>query len=113
MLRPRVRLGDPVGRRGTGSTPARATRREAAAILDLIEHELAPRFYERSGGLPVAWLEMIRRTICGLAPQLLATRMLRDYVTQLYLPTRGRTRTRAVARTRSRPGLQSRPGSLD
>jgi hypothetical protein len=32
---------------------------------------------------------MIRRTLCGLAPQLLATRMLRDYVTELYLPTAG------------------------
>ena len=61
--------------------------REAAAILDLIEHELAPRFYERSGGLPVDWLELIRRTVSGLAPQLLATRMLRDYVNELYLPT--------------------------
>jgi hypothetical protein len=30
---------------------------------------------------------MIRGTLCGLAPQLLATRMLRDYVQELYLPT--------------------------
>ena len=30
--------------------------REAASILDLIEHELAPRFYERDDGLPRAWL---------------------------------------------------------
>jgi starch phosphorylase len=59
---------------------------EATAILDLIEHELAPRFYTRDNGLPGQWLEMIRRTICELAPQLLASRMLRDYVEQLYLP---------------------------
>jgi glycogen phosphorylase len=61
--------------------------REAAAILDLIEHELAPRFYERGEGLPRAWLGMIRSTVSTLAPQLLATRMLRDYVEQIYLPT--------------------------
>jgi starch phosphorylase len=60
--------------------------REATSILDLIEHELAPRFYGRADGLPRPWLEMIRRTLCGLAPQLLATRMLRDYVQELYLP---------------------------
>jgi starch phosphorylase len=30
---------------------------------------------------------MIRSTISELAPELLATRMLRDYVEQLYLPT--------------------------
>jgi starch phosphorylase len=60
--------------------------REATAILDLIEHELVPRFYTRDNGLPGQWLEMMRRTICELAPQLLASRMLRDYVEQLYLP---------------------------
>jgi len=60
--------------------------REATSILDLIEHELAPRFYARDGGLPRQWLEMIRSTVCELAPQLLATRMLRDYVQELYLP---------------------------
>ena len=70
-----------------GLDPAIARRPRGGSILDLIEHELAPRFYERDGGLPDAWLEMIRRTLCELAPQLLATRMLRDYVQQLYLPT--------------------------
>jgi starch phosphorylase len=69
-----------------GLDPAIRDAREAASILDLIEHQLAPRFYERNGGLPQAWLAMIRRTLCELAPQLLATRMLRDYVQQLYLP---------------------------
>ncbi|MDX6628305.1 MAG: glycogen phosphorylase [Gaiellales bacterium] len=72
--------------------------REAASILDLIEHVLAPRFYERDGGLPRAWLEMIRRTICELAPQLLATRMLRDYVQHLYLPTAAAAGAVVVAR---------------
>ena len=72
--------------------------REAASILDLIEHELAPRFYERDGGLPRAWLEMIRRTLCELAPQLLATRMLRDYVQQLYLPAAAAPDAAALAR---------------
>ncbi len=60
--------------------------REAAAILDLVEHELAPRFYDRAQGLPQAWLAMIRSTIGELAPQLLATRMVRDYVQDIYLP---------------------------
>jgi glycogen phosphorylase len=67
--------------------PALRDAREATAILDLIEHELAPRFYERGDGLPRAWLALIRNTISQLAPQLLATRMLRDYVQLLYLPT--------------------------
>ena len=76
---------------------ARDTR-EAGSILDLIEHELAPRFYERDDGLPRAWLGMIRRTICELAPELLATRMVRDYVLQLYLPAAAAAGAVAVAR---------------
>jgi glycogen phosphorylase len=70
-----------------GIDPGERDAREAASILDLIEHELAPRFYERGDGLPQAWLGMIRSTVSTLAPQLLATRMLRDYVEQIYLPT--------------------------
>jgi starch phosphorylase len=70
-----------------GLDPDLRDAREAAWILDLIEHELAPRFYERDDGLPRGWLAMIRHTVSELAPQLLATRMVRDYVQQLYLPT--------------------------
>ena len=76
---------------------ARDTR-EAGSILDLIEHELAPRFYERDDGLPRAWLGMVRSTICELAPELLATRMVRDYVPQLYLPAAAAAGAVAVAR---------------
>jgi len=72
---------------GDGIDPGERDAREAASILDLIEHELAPRFYERADGLPHAWLGMIRSTVSTLAPQLLATRMVRDYVEQIYLPT--------------------------
>ena len=41
---------------------------------------------------------MIRRTICELAPELLATRMVRDYVLQLYLPAAAAAGAVAVAR---------------
>jgi glycogen phosphorylase len=69
-----------------GIDPGVRDDREAISILDLIEHELLPRFYPGDGGLPEAWLAMVRSTVSTLAPQLLATRMLRDYVQELYLP---------------------------
>jgi starch phosphorylase len=81
-----------------GLDPETRDTREASSILDLIEHELAPRFYDRSDGLPRAWLGMIRSTLSELAPQLLATRMLRDYVEQLYLPTAAAPDAVALAR---------------
>jgi len=60
---------------------------EAAALYDIIEHEIVPRFYETDAdGLPERWIQMIRETIAGLAPKVLASRMVRDYVTRLYVP---------------------------
>jgi starch phosphorylase len=60
---------------------------EAAALYDLIENDVAPRFYDIDGdGVPVRWLEMVRHTLKSLGPKVLATRMVRDYVRQLYMP---------------------------
>ncbi len=57
---------------------------EAHALYDLIENEVAPRFYD--GDLPSRWIEMLRNTIKQLGPKVLATRMVRDYVNALYVP---------------------------
>ncbi len=60
---------------------------EAAALYDLIEGSVAPRFYDRDErGLPRRWLEMVRHTLSSLGPKVLASRMVADYVTKLYLP---------------------------
>jgi len=60
---------------------------EAHALYDLIEHEVAPRFYDRDGdGLPSRWIEMVRHTLKSLGPKVLSSRMVRDYVEQLYTP---------------------------
>jgi starch phosphorylase len=82
---------------------------EAAAMYDLIEGSVAPRFYDRDErGLPTRWLEMVRHTLSSLGPKVLASRMVEDYVTQLYVPaaTAGRAVTpeqaRAVSTFRSR-----------
>jgi starch phosphorylase len=54
---------------------------EAAALYDLIEKEVAPRFYDLDGdGVPTRWIEMVRHTLKSLGPKVLATRMVRDYV---------------------------------
>lgn len=60
---------------------------ESAALYELIESQIAPRFYDRDAdGLPRRWLEMVRHTLASLGPKVLATRMVSDYVRQLYLP---------------------------
>lgn len=60
---------------------------EASALYDLVENSVAARFYDRDErGLPARWLEMVRHTLASLGPKVLASRMVTDYVEQLYVP---------------------------
>ncbi|MET7287441.1 glycosyltransferase family 1 protein [Streptomyces sp. NPDC005573] len=60
---------------------------EAAALYDLLEQRITPRFYERGrAGLPDRWIEMVRQTLTLLGPKVLAGRMVREYVDRLYTP---------------------------
>src|SRR5690606_37614627 len=60
---------------------------EAAALYDLIETQVAPRFYDvDEAGLPQHWLSMLRHSLTTLGPKVLATRMVRDYTERLYVP---------------------------
>ncbi|MCU1514985.1 MAG: glgP, partial [Microbacteriaceae bacterium] len=54
---------------------------EADAMYDLIEHQIAPRFYDRgTDGVPTRWVESIRHTLSTLSFELSADRMVREYV---------------------------------
>jgi len=59
---------------------------EAAALYDLIEHQLVPTFYDREGGIPRRWLDMVRHTMTDLGKKATSDRMVREYVTRLYAP---------------------------
>lgn len=62
-------------------------RLEADALYDILEHRIAPLFYDRDQqGVPRGWLEKVRSSLVQIAPQVTAARMVRDYVTDLYLP---------------------------
>lgn len=65
----------------------RRDRREASAVFDIIENEIAPSFYGRGDdGLPHDWLGRITTNWATLGWQVIASRMVRDYVTQYYEP---------------------------
>jgi starch phosphorylase len=73
--------------------PDRRDDIEANALYDLIENEVAPRFYDHDeDGVPIRWIEMVRHTLKSLGPKVLASRMVRDYVEQLYAPSAGSSR---------------------
>ena len=67
---------------------------EADSMYDLIEHQIAPRFYDRdAAGVPTRWVESIRHTLSTLSPALSADRMVREYVERLYIPAAHAERT--------------------
>lgn len=60
---------------------------EAASLYDLLEHQIAPRFYERGeDGIPKKWVDDMRHTLATLSPALSADRMVKQYVETLYAP---------------------------
>jgi starch phosphorylase len=66
---------------------------EAASIYELLEHEILPLFYDRDpDGLPRRWAGMLKHNFVSLGPEVLASRMVRDYTERLYLPAASSSR---------------------
>jgi starch phosphorylase len=85
---------------------------EAAALYELIEGAVAPRFYARDErGLPTRWLEMVRHTLASLGPKVLASRMVADYVRQLYLPAAAAGRSISGDAARDLAGFKAKARS--
>jgi starch phosphorylase len=60
---------------------------DAAALLELLEHEVIPLFYDRpADGIPHHWVQRIKASMRSLIPQYSAERMLREYVETMYTP---------------------------
>jgi starch phosphorylase len=67
--------------------PDRRDDLEADALYDLVENNVAPRFYDRpTGDVPTRWVQMVRHTLKTLGPKVLASRMVSEYVRRLYAP---------------------------
>ena len=89
--------------------PERRDELEAAALYDLLGQSVAPLFYDRaSDGLPRRWLEMVAHTLRTLGPLAQATRMVREYVTTMYLPAARSSRALAAGRAGLRRGPRPR-----
>jgi len=71
---------------------ARRDEAEAASLFDLLEHEIVPLFYDRrmGGPTPRRWTARIKASLGSLGPAVSASRMVRDYVTEMYEPLAAR-----------------------
>ena len=60
---------------------------EARQLMDILEREVAPLFFERHGlDYPREWTQRVARSIMTLAPAFSAQRMVREYAQRVYLP---------------------------
>ena len=67
--------------------PDRRDDLEAQAFYELVEKQVRTRFYDRdANAVPQRWIDMVRHTLQTTGPKVLASRMVRDYVHQLYAP---------------------------
>jgi glycogen phosphorylase len=70
---------------------------EAEALYDLLEREVIPEFYTRDeNGIPTAWVARMRESMARLTPRFAASRAVREYTEQHYLPAAAAYRERAA-----------------
>jgi starch phosphorylase len=62
---------------------------DAESLYDTLENSIVPLYYgsRTADNLPSEWIARMKESIRTLAPQFTMTRMLKDYMTQLYLPS--------------------------
>jgi starch phosphorylase len=79
-----------IGGRSTSPDEGAQDWADAQDLYRLLEEEVVPLWYERdTQGLPVGWLERMRRAAASSLWQFSTTRMLAEYAEQMYLPAAG------------------------
>jgi glycogen phosphorylase len=70
---------------------------EAESLYTLLEREVVPEFYERDEkGMPAKWLGRVRESMARLTPEFSASRAIREYTENHYLPAASDYRERAA-----------------
>ena len=73
---------------------------DADAVYDLLETEIAPRYYDRGpDGVPHAWVALMKASIRSCAPRFSARRMVKEYVDRYSPALRAGTESARAAGT--------------
>ncbi len=60
---------------------------EVESLYTLLEQQVVPEFYDRDAqGIPSRWLERVRESMATLTPEFSASRAIREYTNDHYLP---------------------------
>lgn len=70
---------------------------ESHELLDILEHQVVPLYYERDGhGYSEGWVRMSKAAVKSIVPQFNAQRMVMDYVRAFYAPASRQARRLAA-----------------
>ncbi len=74
-----------IGGRETNPDEGAQDWADAQDLYRILEDEIVPRYYDRGpDGVPVAWVELMRRSMASALWRFSTTRMLHDYVERMY-----------------------------
>ncbi|WP_299029160.1 alpha-glucan family phosphorylase [uncultured Thermanaerothrix sp.] len=68
--------------------PAHQDELDALSLYDTLEKEIIPLYYQNrsADNIPSGWIARIKESIRTLAPQFSTRRMLKEYLSEMYLP---------------------------
>ncbi len=70
---------------------------EVESLYTLLEQQIVPAFYRRNAqGMPSEWLARVRESMATLTPEFSASRAIREYTNDRYLPAAAGYRARAA-----------------
>lgn len=82
--------GFAIGRGASHVSDEITDQRDAEALYEVLENEVAPIFYHRDiDGLPREWIKRMIHSIATLGWRFSSDRMVSDYATQCYVPAAG------------------------
>ena len=85
------RRGWVIGSDTPADDEARQNAEEAESLYRTLESVIIPLYYERdSADLPRRWIRMMKQSMASLTPRFPASRMVRDYAKNGYLPAAAR-----------------------
>ena len=60
---------------------------DAESLYTILEQQVVPTYYDQENGVSKRWIKLCKRAIAESIPNFSATRMMKDYVNKMYLPT--------------------------
>ena len=70
----------------TASSESLRRQLESGDLLDLLEQEVVPMYFDKINGYSERWIKMSKESMKSMLPRFNSHRMVMDYINKLYLP---------------------------